>query len=122
MSNVVHIVTRQSLDPGIGAEARPGECLPCYLDRNVGGGPCPGGFVWSEHYRRASARRATALVRRLQSAGAACDCEVLQWIWSTRRWSGSCDDDAAPVAECLGVRAGSTQPCDLWVQGKDLAL
>lgn len=128
MSNVIHILTRQPLDPVLGAAPRPSECLACYLHRMIRAGDCPGTLAWADHYRQVRARRATALTRRLEHRGACCDCEVVTLVWcpSPALWvrNRSTGDLVEPdeLPSCEGVRPGSTEPCHLWSRSADVAL
>jgi hypothetical protein len=87
------------------ATIQPRECLACYLDRVLRDTGCDGSLRLARAYRDAVAPRATALERRLGDHGGFCDCEVLMNVY----WARS--DRVVP---CLGVRRGSTQPCELW--------
>lgn len=103
-----------------------GECLHCYVFRMLTFG-CAG-LRWARRYREGRAPAATALVRRLRSRGAGCDCEIFWNAFTLRSefmvvkvWM---DPDLGPTQEdpeypdpmpaCRGVRRGSTQPCALW--------
>lgn len=128
MSNVVHIITRRPLDERLGTSVRAGECLACFLHRMVGDQSCLGSFAWTEHYRQVRARRAAALVRRLEAAGAVCDCEVVTQVWrlSPGLWVRDAETGAfvepSVLPECAGVRPTSTQSCSNWVPAHRIAL
>jgi hypothetical protein len=85
-----------------------GECLCCYVARQLGEFDCDGTHRHAERYRDAVAPRATALVDRLRSVGACCcDCELfLNGYWPTH--------GAEPLPACAGVRRGSVRPCSKW--------
>ena len=88
------------------------------------------GLRWAKRYRDLRAPRATALERRLGQVGGFCDCEIFlngytlapdQWV----RTPGVVVDGILyetepkhpdPMPDCLGVRAGSTRGCGLWVR------
>lgn len=95
------------------------ECLVCYVYRMLDFG-CDGEQRWVRRYQDVRAPRATALSERLMRQGGFCDCEVLLNVFAANpafiRW----DEFGDPVVErkppCQGVRAGSAQPCLLWVE------
>jgi len=88
-----------------------GECLPCYLDRQLSSFGCDGTHRFSVQFRDSAAPRSTALIRRLADmGGCCCDCEVLYNVYM--RWS----EVPAGLPPCEGVRAGSTQPCSRWIR------
>ncbi|WP_209373495.1 DUF2695 domain-containing protein [Brevibacterium renqingii] len=122
---------------------RPGECLVCYVFRQLGEFGCNGTHRFAEGYRDRTAPRATALLERLGSMGACCcDCEMFlnaftlahkPWITSmpfgeligTRfdrdeavDLRGAFGIDEPPSSTvylcCRLVRRGSTQPCGNW--------
>lgn len=114
------------------------ECLLCYVLRMLDEFGCSCTLRFARHYRDVRAPRAVGLTRRLGSKGGYCDCEIFlngydfrtQYKVREPPFQGSiCDPsddlfdlwldegdlrwpDEAP--SCLGVRAGSTQPCALW--------
>lgn len=96
---------------------RPHECLVCYVFRMMEYG-CRG-QQWMKRYRDLCAPLATALERRIARVGGFCDCEMLMnsFLPSPRYFETDEDGDviSQPMLACLGVRAGSTQPCRLWV-------
>lgn len=101
-------------------EPRAGECLPCYVYRQLEFG-CHG-LRWAARYRDLRAPRATALERNLMSKGAGCDCEIFYNAYTYREAhlvedpeTGDRDFPTEPP-ECLGVGRGSTQPCGLWTR------
>lgn len=100
-------------------QPKPGECLHCYVFRMLEFG-CTG-LRWATRYRDLKAPRATALHGRLMSKGAGCDCEIFMNGWSLRREYQVYDPEAEEyeypeeLPDCKGVRAGSVQPCGLWV-------
>jgi hypothetical protein len=55
------------------------------------------------------------------SRGAGCDCEIFLNGWNLRREYQVYDPESEEyeypeeLPECVGVRAGSIQPCGLWV-------
>lgn len=86
---------------------RDGECLVCFVDRQLTAHGCNGTHRFTEHYREVRAPRATALLRRLSQQGACCcDCEIFLNAYELVR-----ADDAS---SCGGVRSGSVQPCARW--------
>jgi hypothetical protein len=100
-------------------QPKPGECLNCYVYRMLEFG-CTG-LRWAKRYRDLRARRATALDRRLMSRGAGCDCEIFLNGWNLRPEYQVYDPESEEyeypeeLPECKGIRAGSVQPCGLWV-------
>jgi hypothetical protein len=100
-------------------QPKTGECLHCYVYRMLEFG-CTG-LRWARRYRDLKAARATALDRRLMSKGAGCDCEIFMNGWSLRREYKVYDPEGEEylypeqLPGCKGVRAGSVQPCGLWI-------
>lgn len=108
----------------------PRECLLCYVHRMMMEFGCDGRLRFAGHYRDARAPRATALERRLGTAGGYCDCEIFlngyelrqaYWVPEMGSQQEDLDDDddpeltwPTPLPRCTGVRGGSTQPCRLW--------
>lgn len=109
---------------------RPGECLVCYLARQMAVSGCG---KWSHvlRYRDAVAPRATAVIERLQQAGACCcACELFLngYQLHPRFWTPEREieqdgftvlidaEEPDEVPPCGGVRRGSTQPCKNWVR------
>lgn len=113
-------------------EPRAGECLLCYLYRNVNEFGCNGTHRFTLEYRNRVAPRATALIRRIKDMGACCcECELFMnayqphgSLWQPGGWVT--DDNGehawleaempANLPSCPGVRRGSTQPCAHWVR------
>jgi hypothetical protein len=112
---------------------RPGECLCCYVARQLDEYPCDGTHRHAYRFRDTSAPRASALRDRLSRVGACCcDCELflngyqLHSRFSTPvlRVVNDDDDDEddevaalpAPLPPCAGVRRGSVQPCGNWAR------
>lgn len=115
-------------------EPEAGECLLCYVHRMISAFGCDTHLRFATLYRDVRAPRATGLERRLGRVGGFCDCEIFlngyelrpAAGWLDPAWSGDAWDadeveaDAgasgarAEMPACLGVRTGSTQPCDLW--------
>lgn len=109
---------------------KPGECLVCYVDRQVAEFGCDNTHRFAAAYRDLAAPRATALLRRLAALGACCcDCEMFMnafhpasRLWTGGYWQPGSDGydtwvDAEPPARmpsCTGVRRGSVQPCANW--------
>jgi hypothetical protein len=111
--------------------AREGECLCCYVARQLDDYPCDGTHRHAFRFRDVSAPRATALHERLSRLGACCcDCELFlngyephPRLWTPER---EVDDDgvtlvidAAPPEQlppCAGTRRGSVRPCSNWVR------
>lgn len=113
---------------------REGECLVCHVYRMLEFG-CTGAR-WITRFRDLRAPRATALLDRLMSRGACCDCEMLYNAYELRErfrtrpthaliYDPAYPDDPPmieeedpgspdPMPACLTVRRGSTQPCGLW--------
>lgn len=110
---------------------REGECLCCYVARQLDQYPCDGTHRNAVRYRDASAPRATALYGRLSRLGACCcDCELFlngyephAAFWTPEH---DVDDDGVTLvieatppeqrAPCAGVRRGSVRPCSNWVR------
>jgi Protein of unknown function (DUF2695) len=102
---------------------RPEECLYCYVNRMLEEHGCDCSLRWARHYRDKQAPRATALERRLGYLGGYCDCEIFLngMTVKTELLTGTDDEDPQPTwpepfPACPGVRAGSTQPCAVWVR------
>lgn len=120
MSNVVHILTRRTLDERLGTSIQQGECLVCFLHRMVGLDTCSGSFAWTEHYRVARAPQAVALERRLRAAGACCDCEVPGGVWQLNGGLLARDPHSGQLVvpdelpSCAVTRPRSTRPCVNW--------
>ncbi|MBS1907488.1 MAG: DUF2695 domain-containing protein [Actinobacteria bacterium] len=86
---------------------RDGECLVCFVDRQLTEHGCDGTRRFALHFRGIRAPRATALERTLSEKGACCcDCEIYANAYERVRGT-----DAEP---CRGVARGSAQPCTLW--------
>jgi hypothetical protein len=86
---------------------REGECLCCYVARQLDEHGCDGRHGHSVRYRDAVAPRATALLERLSRLGACCcDCELFM--------NGYQPHEQPPP--CAGVRRGSVRPCTNWVR------
>lgn len=106
------------------------ECLQCYVARMLDEFRCDCTLRFAVTYRDRCAPRATALADRLARVGGFCDCEIFLngWMPHPRLWTPEAIEiedgityvtDAEPPQElpaCEGVRAGSTQPCALWVR------
>jgi hypothetical protein len=92
------------------------ECLLCYVYRVLEFG-CDTSLRWARRWRDLRAPRATGLERRLYGRGAFCDCEIFMNGWQPRVMVATEDGAQFPdqMPTCPGVRAGSTQPCALWV-------
>ncbi|WP_166971138.1 DUF2695 domain-containing protein [Brevibacterium atlanticum] len=125
---------------------RPGECLVCYVHRQLSEFGCNGTRRFALTFRDQTAPRATALLDRLSSLGACCcDGQIIldAFTLGPHPWIL----DPGPFAEALGtpirivdvdenmriedidetqmtvkylcckiVRRGSTQPCGNWVR------
>lgn len=105
------------------------ECLFCYVWRMLPVLHCMG-LRLSRHYRDERAPSAVALEKRLGQKGAFCDCEIFlngwtlaervvipgQWHIDPETGEDFFQDESwpDPLPDCTGVRAGSTQPCDVW--------
>lgn len=86
---------------------RDGECLACFVDRQLTEHGCDGTHRFALHFRDRKAPRATALMRTLSENGACCcDCEIFLNAYERVR-----DTD---TESCRGVGRGSVQPCVLW--------
>ena len=76
---------------------------------------------FARRYRDAVAPRATALEHRLGQKGGFCDCEIFLNGWTLRYEHQLFDPDSEEyeypeeLPACRGVRAGSIQPCELWM-------
>jgi hypothetical protein len=111
---------------------REGECLCCYVARQLDEYPCDGTHRHAFRYRDARAPRATALAQRMRDIGACCcDCEIFMngyqldaCFWTPERevvhdGGGTVILDAKQPEQlppCAGVRRGSTRPCTNWVR------
>ena len=98
----------------------PGECLCCYVARQLGEFSCNGTHRHAFAYRDAVAPRATALRERLARVGAhCCDCELFENAYAPAdRRLREQEQGWAPseLPPCAGVRRGSTRPCANWVR------
>ncbi|GAA1848292.1 DUF2695 domain-containing protein [Brevibacterium marinum] len=124
---------------------RAGECLVCYVFRQLGEFGCDGTHRFALTFRDRTAPRATALLERLGSMGACCcDCEMFRnayWVsshpWFTgAEWgevigTGFRSEEPIDLRNAFGideppaktiylccqlVRRGSTQPCGNWTR------
>ena len=124
---------------------RPGECLACYVFRQLGEFGCNGTHRFAEGFRDRTAPRATALLARLSSMGACCcDCEMFlnAFTFAAKPWITSmpfgevigtpfASEEAIDMRERFGideppstklylccrlVRRGSTQACGNWAR------
>lgn len=104
---------------------RAGECLTCFVARQMAEFGCNNTHRFALHYRDQKAPRASALLSRLSRMGACCcDCEIFFNAYALRlevaKTKRPGDDFAVSGSEdlpgCAGVRAGSTQPCVNWVR------
>jgi hypothetical protein len=126
MSNVIHLLTRQPVDPQRDWKPAPRECLPCFVRRMVEARGCTGTLVWAEHWKRLRSPGATALIARLERQGALCDCALISIPWTLSpdlsEWTadGALAEPATPP-DCPGVRPRSTRPCELWSSRASLA-
>lgn len=107
-----------------------GECLLCFVARQLDEYGCNGTHRFAEHYRDRNAPRATALIGRLSRMGACCcDCEVFlnayglseryltpgYWTTDAQGWDEYVEPQGpASPPPCEGARRGSTQPCGVW--------
>lgn len=107
-----------------------GECLACFVARQLDEFGCDNTHRFAAHYRDSVAPRATALLARLSAMGACCcDCEMFMNTYqpATRFWtqahesadSDDCDEWADPeppdtMPPCATTRRGSTKPCANW--------
>jgi hypothetical protein len=113
------------------SRVREGECLCCYVVRQLDVNPCDNTHRHSLRFRDATAPRATALRDRLSRVGACCcDCELFMNAYQPhpRLWTPehevekdgiTFEVDAQwpdPLPPCAGVRRGSVQPCSIWVR------
>src|SRR5690606_26935694 len=75
-----------------------GECLVCFVSRQLDDFGCDGTHRFALHYRDSVAPRATALLARLSAAGACCcDCEMFLNAYqpASRLWTpGFAESDA----------------------------
>ena len=107
----------------------PVECLLCYVRRMLDAFGCNATLRWARRWRDMRAPRATALEGRLARGGGFCDCEIFLngWILAGRvsedepehLEDGHAEFGLAATAgepPCVGVRRGSSQPCELWVR------
>lgn len=102
------------------------ECLLCYVYRMLQEHDCNGRLRFAAHYRDVRAPRATALERRLGRVGSHCDCELFLNASTLRPVLWVVNEEADPPAlawpeplpGCPGVRAGSVQPCALWLSAR----
>jgi hypothetical protein len=112
---------------------REGECLCCYVDRQLRELGCDKTHRHSLRYRDAVAPRVTRLRSQLKQLGACCcDCELFTNAYRLQkeflvpmyeRGTGEEDDryedelvEPAEMPPCAGVVLGSAQPCSNWKQ------
>jgi hypothetical protein len=110
---------------------REGECLCCYVARQLEEYPCDNTHRHAFRYRDAMAPRATAFRRQLDRVGACCcDCELFLngYTPHPRFWTPEHEvehdgvtvvfdaEPPDPLPPCSGVRRGSVQPCANWVR------
>ena len=109
---------------------RVGECLCCYVARQLEQFHCDCTLRHALRYRDSAAPRATALKDRLGRVGGFCDCEIFLNGYEPhpRLWTREheLDDDGVAVVvaaeppdqlpPCAGVRRGSVSPCSNWVR------
>ncbi|MFC5379706.1 DUF2695 domain-containing protein [Aquipuribacter nitratireducens] len=107
---------------------RDGECLVCFLDRQVAAFGCHTDLRFARLYRDTVAPRARGLETRLGRGGGFCDCECLMNTFEPARslWvevpyaedpDGRYEPDRQPPATmptCAGVAPGTVQPCANW--------
>ncbi|SDT09250.1 DUF2695 domain-containing protein [Microterricola viridarii] len=107
-----------------------GECLVCFVARQLDEFGCDGTHRFISHYRDSVAPRATALLSRLSAMGACCcDCEMFMNSYepAARLWTpvqesvdseewGERVDFKPPdrMPPCGTTRRGSTKPCTNW--------
>ncbi len=101
---------RQDAEP---TQPREGECLCCYVMRQLDEVPCDGSLRHALHYRDVVAPLAKDLGKRLGRMGGYCDCEVLMNGYAPREDD---EDDVVTLPPCVGVRSGSVEPCGNWVR------
>lgn len=108
---------------------RVGECLACYVARQLNLFGCDSTHRFILLYRDQRASRASTLLERLSAMGAYCDCETFlnayelaERFWKPGAWLPGADggeewwDPEPPEHDppCEGVRRGSTKPCTIW--------
>lgn len=107
-----------------------GECLVCFVARQITEFGCNHTHRFTLHYRDQKAPRATSLIPRLSSMGACCcDCEMFLNAYCLRGGSQFVEQPSGehesgnpesaepqPLPHCTGVRAASTQPCLNWAR------
>lgn len=106
-----------------------GECLACFVARQIGEFGCDGTHRFAVQYRDSVASRATELLARLSAMGACCcDCEMFMNTYEPARRLWSHAQDSAPddsdewvdpeppdtMPPCETTRRGSTKPCANW--------
>jgi hypothetical protein len=108
----------------------PGECLLCFVARQITEFGCSNTHRFTLHYRDRQAPRASSLISRLSAMGACCcDCEIFLNAYELRpaavgayamgtnvtnaSTQALVSEEATPPL-CRGVRRGSTQPCSNW--------
>ncbi len=109
---------------------RRGECLACFVHRQLAEFGCDNTLRFAVRYRDVTAPRASALEQRLGDLGGFCDCEIFlngytpaAEFWTPER---EIEDDrgmevieAEPpetLPDCRPVRRGSTRPCTVWAR------
>lgn len=105
------------------------ECLICYVSRMIDEFGCRGNR-FMVRYRDLRVPNATGMLRRLGQMGGYCDCELFlnAYEFNPAHLIPGYEIDHGeyveevwprypePFPDCLGVRRGSTQPCNLWIR------
>jgi hypothetical protein len=91
-----------------------GECLCCYVMRQLDEFGCDNRLRHALHYRDVLAPRATGLAASLSRMGGYCDCELFMNGYQLR--GEDSDAPRAVLPACVGVRRGSVTPCGNWVR------
>lgn len=107
-----------------------GECIVCFVARQLDEFGCDGTHRFVSHYRNSVAPRATALLARLSAMGACCcDCEMFTnsyelaaRLWTREQELLATEDGGERVTPeppdtmppCGTTRRGSTNACANW--------
>ncbi|GAA0037033.1 hypothetical protein JCM18882A_29340 [Brevibacterium metallidurans] len=95
---------------------RAGECLVCYVHRQLGVHGCDDTHRFAESFRDQTAPRATALIPRLRGFGARrCDCELLREVYT---FAPRPLLARGTVAGTIGARLGTDDLFDIGVLRK----
>ncbi|GAA4283256.1 hypothetical protein GCM10022261_07870 [Brevibacterium daeguense] len=130
------ILMAQEAEPNVrdasaaGTSPADGECLVCFVDRQLAQSGCDGTHRFALSFRDHAAPDVAEFLGELSELGVRrCDCEIFMnayWpsirLWRVHdgedelEWSSESVEKLAPeqMPPCAGVSPGSTQPCSNW--------